>query len=202
MKKILIIMVLLFLARVMWSFSVIGQEPIDTFIVDTTDSLKAKHHIKDGNIIFVDFSKPSCEERLFIATIKSCNVIYSGVVLHGMGGKSTPSTPEFSNEIGSNCSSLGFYKVGELSRAFGIYPCYRLDGLDSTNSNARKRGILIHPSIMASLLPYPKKGKNFPLTKSSEGCFSVSLHTFLKIKSLKGPVYIYAFNGKNVKYWD
>lgn len=78
----------------------------------------------------------------------------------------------------------------------------QIRGLDSTNSNARKRGILIHPSIMASLLPYPKKGKNFPLTKSSEGCFSVSFHTFLKIKSLKGPVYIYAFNGKNVKYWD
>ena len=133
--------------------------------------------------IAVDFSKPSCEDRLFIydCTI-GAELIYSGVVLHGCGGNSTPSKPEFSNEIGSNCSSLGRYTLEGIIKMSDGREAIKLKGLDNTNSNAEARGIYIHPSIMATLLPFNLPGMNFPLTKASEGCFAVSYHTYLMIK--------------------
>ena len=134
--------------------------------------------------IVVDFSKPSCQDRLFIYKFaEGADLVYSGVALHGCGGKSTPSKPEFSNEIGSNCSSLGKYTLEGLVTMSNGMEAIKLKGWSDTNSNAEKRGIFIHPSMMASLLPFNLPGVNFPLTKASEGCFAVSYHTYLKIKS-------------------
>lgn len=133
--------------------------------------------------IVVDFSRPSCEDRLFIYDLRSeADLVYSGVVLHGCGGKSTPSKPEFSNEIGSNCSSLGEYTLEGIVRMRNGMEAIKLKGWSDTNSNAEKRGIYIHPSKMATLLPFNLPGVNFPLTKASEGCFAVSYHTYEAIK--------------------
>lgn len=67
---------------------------------------------------------------------------------HGKGGDSNIFKGEFSNVPDSNCSSLGHYKIGKERRMYN-YPinAFELDGLDKTNSNARARAILIHPSI-------------------------------------------------------
>ena len=78
------------------------------------------------------------------------------------------------------------------------YPldCIRLDGLSQTNSNARKRGIVIHPSMTLSFIPFELKGVSLPLTPESEGCFAVSFKTFNAIKKLRektvSPIYLYA----------
>jgi len=133
--------------------------------------------------IAVDFSKPSCVDRLYIYELNlEAELIYSGVVLHGCGGKSTPSKPEFSNEIGSNCSSLGEYTLEGIVKMKNGMEAIKLKGWSDTNSNAEKRGIYIHPSMMATLLPFNLPGVNFPLTKASEGCFAVSYHTYEAIK--------------------
>ncbi len=133
--------------------------------------------------IAVDFSKPSCVDRLYIYELNlEAELIYSGVVLHGCGGKSTPSKPEFSNEIGSNCSSLGEYTLEGIVKMKNGMEAIKLKGWSNTNSNAEKRGIYIHPSMMATLLPFNLPGVNFPLTKASEGCFAVSYHTYEAIK--------------------
>ena len=58
----------------------------------------------------------------------------------------------------------------------------KLKGWSDTNSNAERRGIYIHPCIMATLLPFNLPGVNFPLTRASEGCFAVSYHTYNQIK--------------------
>ena len=138
------------------------------------------HHTYE---IAVDFSKPSCEDRLFIYDCSiAAELVYSGVVLHGCGGKSTPSKPEFSNEIGSNCSSLGVYTLEGIVKMKNGMEAIKLKGWSETNSNAEARGIYIHPSIMATLLPFNLPGLNFPLTKASEGCFAVSYHTYEAIK--------------------
>lgn len=173
-----------------------GKIPDRRFTQEVVELFRSKYGVTDGHVVLVDFSRPSCEDRLFVLDLSKGTYVLSGAVLHGMGGKSTPRVPEFSNEPGSRCSSLGVYEVAELSRTFVCYPCLRLDGLSPTNSNARVRGILVHPSIMVSLRPFELEGRCFPLTKSSEGCFSVSLYTFSKIKSLRRPVYIYAYDGR------
>lgn len=118
--------------------------------------------------------------------------VYSGAVLHGNGKGNTSSKPVFSNEPGSNCSSLGLYKVTGSRTMNNGYPCLILQGLSPTNSNAETRGILIHPSLMVSLLPFEFDKACFPLTNASLGCFAVSYHTFKFIEKLSNPIYLYA----------
>lgn len=144
--------------------------------------------------ILVDFSKPSGEDRFKIYDCKSHCIIYSSVVQHGNGGGSTKEKPVFSNRIGSNCSSLGLYKITGFGR-MNSFPinCFRLKGLSSTNSNAEKRGIVIHPTLSSSL---PFKTHYLPLTDESHGCFGVSFETMRVIRKLygKGIIYLYAFH--------
>ncbi len=148
-------------------------------------------------VCYVDFGKYSCNDRFYIYDVKKKKYIYSSRVQHGNGGKSTAFKPEFSNKPGSNCSSLGLYKVTSLGRMNNnhMVECFRLRGLSSTNSNAESRGILIHPSFSLSLIPkFP--GLIIPLTPESRGCFAVSILTMEKLKSCynKGTVYIYAYD--------
>lgn len=148
-------------------------------------------------ICFVDFGKLSCNDRLYIYDVKNKKYIYSARVQHGIGGNSTAIKPEFSNKIGSNCSSLGLYKVTTLSKMKSnkYVECLRLRGLSSTNSNAECRGILIHPGFSLSVIPkFP--GLIIPLTPESKGCFTVSILTMKKLKKYfnQGNMYIYAYN--------
>ena len=54
-------------------------------------------------------------------------------------------------------------------------PCYELYGLDKTNSNAYKRGILLHADPTISTTPIPI------LPIHSFGCLSVPSSSFRKI---------------------
>ena len=154
-------------------------------------------------LILVDFSKASAQERLYIYDVDQLDFVYSGLVQHGLGRGSTARRPEFSNELGSKCSSLGLFKVAELSKIHRIktadIPCFRLDGLSESNSNARRRGLLIHYSMTTTLMPFEIWGVPLPLTKESEGCFAVSAHTMFKIAqlNLEGKTYLYAFDGED-----
>jgi len=193
LKKFLIF-ILIFVFLVVWNRYVPSHNhPDDEIMNEMCDKVNAT------TIIAVDFSRPSCEDRLYIYSNNSPKAIkYTGPVLHGCGGKSTPRTPEFSNKIGSNCSSLGVYELTEISKMNNGYPCIKLRGLSKTNSNAEARHIYIHPSIMVSLLPFEIYGACFPLTNSSEGCFAVSYQAFRKIKKLfeiDPRIKLYAYNG-------
>lgn len=151
----------------------------------------SKNGLYNATIIYVDFGKGSGINRLYIYDIPNRKILYKCKVLNGKGGNN-----KFSNKVGSNCSSLGLYKLLEESRMSNGYKCIRLKGLSSTNSNALKRGIVIHPSILASCIPFQFPG-NFPLTNASEGCFSVSFKDFsqiIEITRSKKEVYLYAFH--------
>lgn len=153
---------------------------------------------KDANYIcFVNFSQPSAEERFYIYDVSLHKFIYSGLTQHGNGKGNTARRAKFSNKIGSGCSSLGVYEVLLYENMHSIpVKCFRLRGLSSTNSNAEKRGIVIHPSITASLLPFEIKGASLPLTIESKGCFAVDIQTMTAIKRCfnQGKVYVYAYN--------
>lgn len=97
-------------------------------------------------MLLCDFSIPSNHDRFFVWDTEKDGIVYATWCAHGLGGNSTAEKPEFSNRVGSNCSSLGLYVV---DRSTGVSPRYGytyhgLDGLDATNSNARVRQVIIH----------------------------------------------------------
>ena len=194
--KYLIISVVLFVLCMVYSrFTVSVFTPSKTELQNAISKLPGDARY----LVMVDFSKSSAQERMYVYDIKNEDYVYSGVVQHGSGGKSTARKPEFSNVIGSGCSSLGMYRVSEYSHINRIksvkISCFRLDGMSSTNSNARTRGLLIHPSVTASMLPFEIWGMSLPLTCESLGCFAVSAHTMKKIADYKkkGSMYLYAY---------
>ncbi len=138
-------------------------------------------------VIYVDFSEKSGLNRMFVEDLISAQSFLACPVLQGKGSG-------FSNKIGSKCSSLGLYKLTKVDRMANGYPCIRLDGLEETNSNAKVRGIVIHPSLM--VMPFEIPLFEYPRTSSSEGCFSVNYFDFkqiVKIFNERKEVYLYAY---------
>ena len=136
-----------------------------------------KHGLSENYAVVVDFGKPSGKHRFFVCDLKKQQIISSSLCAHGVGKGSTVFNPVFSNEVGSNCSSLGHYKITGRHRMSSTgLPSFRLSGMDSSNSNAIKRGILIHS---AKLVSYSRLGIYpfyLPLDKRiSSGCFAVDI---------------------------
>lgn len=134
-------------------------------------------------IAIVDYSRPSREERLFLVDIES-GVITSHHVAHGRGSDPghTGFLEHFSNEPGSAASSAGAYVTGDFYE--GQYGrSLRLRGLNETNSNAQRRGIVVHSAPYAEPEVIDRMGK----LGRSEGCFALSeLSLFLVLRQL-GP---------------
>jgi len=100
------------------------------------------------NWIFeVDYSINSRYPRFFVYDIKK-KKLYKYKCAHGKGGANrTPhdgKTREVSNVPESQCSSLGVIRTGEHYVSDVVGEAVKLDGLSSTNSNIRKRGIVLH----------------------------------------------------------
>ena len=94
-------------------------------------------------LAIVDFTKDSTKKRFFLIDLVNENLVYYELVAHGKntGGVSSRN---FSNEINSLKSSLGFYLTAEPYYGSNGYSL-RLDGLDKgLNDNARERAIVLH----------------------------------------------------------
>jgi hypothetical protein len=125
--------------------------------------------------IIVDYSIPSGKNRFFVYNLKKECILKSLCEC----GKESKGIPIFSNNIGSNCSSLGKFEIKYLSKMSNNLLCFVLKGLDYSNNNALKRGILIHPYYtVPDFEIHPFK---LPV-KSSEGCFIISPIKFLLLK--------------------
>jgi hypothetical protein len=91
----------------------------------------------------VDMRLPSGKNRFFVYDLQRDSVLLSGLVAHGSGGRNFSAEPVFSNVVGSGCSSLGRYRVGyAYAGQFG--PAYKLYGLDTSNSRAFARNVVLH----------------------------------------------------------
>src|SRR5262245_42898649 len=73
-------------------------------------------HFSTRYCFLIDMSIPSGKKRFFVYDFAVNNIVYSGLVSHGSGGIHYSSDPKFSNDPGSDCTSLGKYKVGEAYR--------------------------------------------------------------------------------------
>lgn len=91
----------------------------------------------------VDMGIFSGKKRFFVYDVKKDSIALAGLVAHGNCNEHFLEQAKFSNAPNCGCSSLGRYKVGSSYKGeFG--KSYRLYGLDSTNSNAFKRAIVLH----------------------------------------------------------
>ena len=91
----------------------------------------------------VDMSISSGKNRFFVYDMSKDSVLLEGLVAHGSCDKYFQLNPAFSNTKECGCSSLGKYKIGNGYKGrFGL--AYKLYGLDSSNSNAFVRNIVLH----------------------------------------------------------
>lgn len=112
------------------------------------------------------------------------------MVAHGKNSGELYAT-KFSNEIGSNKSSIGIYEAAETY--IGKHDLsLRIDGKDATNSNARERAIVIHKAdyVVPNYKGTDRAGR-------SEGCFVVNPTDIDEvIENLKNGSYINAWVNK------
>jgi hypothetical protein len=157
----------------------------------------AKNKLNTSKCILVDMNIPSGKKRLFLWDLKGDSILKSGVCSHGtcdnLATYDPNKTPQFSNENGSHCSSLGKYKLGARGYStFGVHFNYKLHGLESTNNNAYKRVIVFHSWGIDDDEIYP-----YPLAESW-GCPAVS-NNFMKemdevLKAEKTPLLFWIYN--------
>jgi hypothetical protein len=116
---------------------------------------------------FIDMQVKSGKDRFLVVNMTNNTVIKKGLAAHGKGNEKFTFDRKFSNGEGSNCTSLGIYKIGKpYNGAFGL--SYKLYGLNKTNSNALKRYVVLH--AMGSI---PEKESKWPITQT-EGCPAVA----------------------------
>ena len=94
----------------------------------------------------IEYSIHSGCERGFLIDIRTKGIEKSFLVAHGSGMGETEGVPDgFSNDVGSNASSLGYALInGRGYSNWGIHVKYWLDGLDNSNSNLKKRTVVLH----------------------------------------------------------
>jgi len=124
----------------------------------------------------VNFSRHSSKKRLYIFDVAK-ETVSSYRCAHGIGSEGPTDDGManiFSNVPGSHCTSLGIYRCAETYTGSNGYSM-RLDGLESTNSNARSRYIVMHGAHYVSKAYANKHGR----IGRSEGCPALD-HKFTK----------------------
>ncbi len=122
----------------------------------------------------IDMGMASGKKRFFVYNLEKDSIEMSGLVTHGSGSDRSGEAHFFSNRPGSNCTSLGRYRIGNSYEGkFGL--AYKLYGLDPANSRAFDRFVVLHahPCVPNDEV-YP-----FPICLSL-GCPTVSVD-FLQI---------------------
>lgn len=114
------------------------------------DYLAANGKLQNEDIIsVVDFSLPSSQKRLFIVDLKNNKLLFHTYVSHGRGSGGVMAT-DFSNQLDSHMSSLGFYITGDTYMGkHGL--SMRLLGQDKGfNDNANDRAVVMHSASYVS----------------------------------------------------
>lgn len=97
-------------------------------------------------VSIIDFSKHSSQKRWFLIDL-STGKIEKYLTSHGLNSDKDNDgyATQFSNTSGSKQSSLGFYYTNVTYYGSNGYSM-RLQGLESTNSRAMSRAIVVHPA--------------------------------------------------------
>lgn len=149
-----------------------------------TAAMRRRRHLLADTRVFgiADFSKPSAINRFFLVDAHTGDA-RAFQVSHGRGSDPAHQgmVEHFSNEHGSKASSAGSYVTGDFY--YGKYGrSLKLKGLDSTNSNAEARSIVIHSAPYAEPEIVDRYGK----LGRSEGCFAFSRQSLSAVMSELG----------------
>lgn len=141
----------------------------------------------------IDFNLPSTQKRFFILNLKTGEVTKL-LVTHGKKSETEKSIAgNFSNEIGSEMSSLGFYRTGIEPYEGKHGTSLKLYGLSETNSNAFDRGIVIHSADYATQSFVDEMGR----LGLSQGCPAVSPNKIeMVIEKLKGRALLFIYSNQ------
>ncbi len=158
------------------------------------DSYVQSNNFNPEYCFLVDMSVPSGKKRFFVYNIKKEAVEYSALVSHGSGSYKPGCNDQliFSNMPNSNATSLGKYKIGQAYKgAYGL--SYRLHGLDSSNSNAFHRAIVLHSDVnVPQAERYPRH------IFESAGCPAVSREFLAEIgkyiRTSDKPILLWIYN--------
>ncbi len=121
------------------------------------DSLIKRAEIEECNKhlgIFINLKAHSGGYRFYLIDLDSNKILLKGLCCHGSGKARFSEKTRFSNEVGSNYSSKGFYKI--TSKYVGNFGnSYKLIGLSNTNSNAFDRFVVLHAHSCVPATPVP-----------------------------------------------
>jgi len=148
---------------------------------------------KKGSLVIVDYTKPSSEKRMTVVDLKTGRAKMNTLVAHGVNSGLLYAT-NFSDQVGSEKSSLGLYKVAEEFNGKHGHSL-RLDGLDpGWNINARKRGIIVHSAKYVSKETMKENRHEYNRLGRSQGCLALSDKDMAKLdKKLARPAYVFAY---------
>jgi len=140
---------------------------------------KLRNDLRNSDYLtIVDYTKSRDEDRMFVINMKTNTVEYLVPVGHGKksGGKFATS---FSNGVGSNKSSLGFYRTPEAIRKSRTkkWSGLLLSWIEESNRQAKQRGIYIHPGTV----------------EGSEWCFTLPKEATEIMNKLKGDSLLFAY---------
>lgn len=168
MKKFLVVIILLIAACGIYSiYNSESSLPKEVITLDHSTEDKLATHVKevqlfisknpkynDAIAFFIDMKIHSGKNRFFIYDLKKNEVIDQGLVAHGSGSETgIVGELKFSNANNSLSTSLGKYSIGaSYNGRFG--KAYKLYGLDTTNSNAFERNVVLHKY---SKVPYEEQ---------------------------------------------
>ena len=193
MKKVLLVFLFLLLAS--FSYNLLSKETIVTkakvtasseskekrikqHIAGIKDFLKKKPEYNSEIAFLVDMKIMSGKNRFFIYDLNKNEVVDQGLVAHGCGSETGKENQlKFSNTNNSLATSLGKYSIGESYQGqFG--KAYKLYGLDTSNSNAFLRNIVLHKYTK---MPYEEQES--PVC-NSYGCPMVNETYFKRIEKI------------------
>lgn len=156
-----------------------------------------REHLRVANkpiMSIIDYSQPSDARRFLIIDIEKRALLHRTFVAHGINSGTLYAT-EFSNTINSRQTSLGTYRVGEVY--YGKYGIsLRLDGMSPSNSNARRRAIVLHGASYAE----PNVINEIGMLGRSWGCPAISPEITSEVVELLkegGSIYAHAHNHRN-----
>jgi hypothetical protein len=192
MKKFLLITILLVTAFAIYSvYSSESNLSKEVITLDHSIEEKLAAHVKEVQLFisknpkynddvafFIDMKIHSGKNRFFIYDLKNNKLIDKGLVAHGSGSETgTEGELKFSNTNNSLSTSLGKYCIGtSYNGQFG--KAYKLYGLDTTNSNAFERNIVLHKY---SKVPYDEQDESIC---NSLGCPMVHEKFFERIEKI------------------
>ncbi|MEO5647310.1 MAG: murein L,D-transpeptidase catalytic domain-containing protein [Chitinophagaceae bacterium] len=157
---------------------------------DAANKYVGKHDFNRKYCFLIDMRISSANKRFFIYDFSKKQSIDAGLVAHGSGLNDTAEIA-FSNIPGSNCSSLGKYRIGQAYQGkFGL--AYKLHGLEETNENAFERFVVLHAHSCV-----PEEEVNASICESW-GCPTVAPAYLEKLQGLidrsRKPVLLWIYN--------